>query len=319
MPFAVAGAERYAAGLVDLTLTDPVQGGPMTAIAAYPAAASGPPTERYPFKVDATLGAQPAAGTFPLIVVSHGTGGSVLTHHDSMTELARAGFVIAAVEHPGDNFRDSSGFGTDLQLIGRSHHIVALIDGVLADARIGKLVDRSRIGMVGHSAGGYTALLIAGAVPHFALKEEYRKAVPFDPYLSRADTVSNFRRKPGLEVVADRRVRAIFMMAPAMAYVFDRSALSKVAIPVKIYRPGADELIPHPWDAERITGMLPRQPEYDVVQGAGHFVFLAPCSPQLAALAAPICKDPPGVDRAALHRRLNDEMIGFFRRTLAVK
>jgi predicted dienelactone hydrolase len=223
------------------------------------------------------------------------------------------------VEHPGDNFRDSSGFGTDLQLLGRAHHIVALIDGVLADPRIGKLIDRSRIGMAGHSAGGYTALLIAGAVPNFALKEEYRKAVPFDPYRARADAVPNFRRKPGLEVVADSRVRAIFLMAPALAYVFDRNALSKVAIPVKIYRPGADELIPHPWDAERIKSLLPRQPEYDVVQGAGHFLFLAPCSAQLAALAPPICKDPPSIDRVAFHKRLNEEMIVFFRRTLAVK
>lgn len=319
MPFAIAGADRYAAGLVDLTLTDPVQGGPMTAIAAYPTATSGPPTERYPFKVDATLGAPPAAGTFPLIVVSHGVGGSALTHHDSMTALARSGFVVAAVEHPGDNFRDSGGFGTDLQLIGRAHHIVALVDGVLADARIGRLVDRSRIGMAGHSAGGYTALLIAGAVPNFALKEEYRKAVAFDTYLSRADAVSNFRRKPGLEVVADQRVRAIFLMAPALAYVFDRKALSKVEIPVRLYRPGADELIPHSWDAERIASMLPRQPEYDVVEGAGHFVFVAPCSAALAAMAPPICTDPPGIDRNAVHRRLNDEMIGFFRRTLAVK
>jgi predicted dienelactone hydrolase len=319
MPFAVAAADDYAAGLVDLTLTDPVEGGPMQAIVAYPAAAGGPPTERRPFTVDATLNAAPASGVFPLIVVSHGTGGSNLTHHDSVTALARAGFVVAAVEHPRDNFRDDSGFGTDLQLMGRAHHMVALIDGVLADGRVGRMVDRSRIGMTGHSVGGYTALLMAGAVPNFGLMEEYRKAVPFDVYRARADSVSNFQRKPGLDVVADPRVRAIFVMAPALGYVFDRTALSKVAIPVRLYRPSADQLLPHPWDAERIASMLPRQPEYEVVKGAGHFVFLAPCSAALAALAAPICTDPPGIDRVAFHRRLNGEMIDFFRRTLAAK
>ena len=291
----------------------------MRAIAVYPTQASGPPTERRPFTVDAILNAAPAAGTFPLIVVSHGTGGSNLTHHDSMTALARAGFVVAAVEHPRDNFRDENGFGTDLQLIGRPHHMVALIDGALAHTAIGGIIDRSRIGMTGHSAGGYTALLVAGAVPNFALTEEYRKAVPFDFYRSRADKVASFRRKPELAYVSDPRVRAIFVMAPALAYVFDHKALSKVAIPVKLYRPGADELIPHPWDAERIASMLPQQPEYDVVEGAGHFVFLAPCSAALAAMAPPICTDPPGIDRNAVHRRLNDAMIGFFRRTLAVK
>jgi predicted dienelactone hydrolase len=318
-PFAAVGADNYPAGFMDLALTDPVEGGPMRGFVVYPAATQGPPSQLDLFTIEATAGAPPSSGSFPLIVVSHGTGGSLLTHHDSMSALARAGFVIASVEHPRDNFRDDSGFGTDLQLIGRAHHIVALIDGVLAHAKIGGMVDRSRIGMSGHSAGGYTALLVAGAVPNFALMEEYRKAVPFDFYRARADKVSNFRRKPGLDVVADPRVRAIFVMAPALGYVFDRNGLSKVEIPVRLYRPSADELLPHPWDAERIATMLPRQPEYQVLQGAGHFVFLAPCSAAFAARVPIICADPPGIDRVSIHRRLNDEMIDFFRRALQVK
>ncbi len=318
-PFAAVGADSYPAGLMDLALTDPVEGGSMRGIVVYPSGAQGPPSQRGLFTIDATADAAPSTGSFPLIVVSHGTGGSLATHHDSMTALARAGFVVASVEHPRDNFRDDSGFGTDLQLIGRAHHIVALIDGVLAHAKIGGVVDPSRIGMSGHSAGGYTALLVAGAVPNFALMEEYRKAVPFDVYRTRADTVSDFRRKPGLDFVADPRVRAIFVMAPALGYVFDRNGLSRVEVPVRLYRSGADELLPHPWNAERIASMLPRRPEYEVLEGAGHFVFLAPCSAAFAARVPSICADPPRIDRVALHQRLNAEMIDFFRRTLAVK
>lgn len=318
-PLAAAGADSYSAGIMDLALTDPVEGGPMRGVIVYPAGVQGPPTQRGLFTVDATADAPPSTGSFPLIVVSHGTGGSVLGHHDSMTALARAGFVVASVEHPRDNFRDDSGFGTDLQVIGRAHHIVALIDGVLAHAKIGGLVDPSRIAMAGHSAGGYTALLVAGAVPNYALMEDYRKAVPSDPLRARADAVSSFRRKPDLNYVADPRVRAIFLMAPAAGYIFDRNGLSKVQIPVRLYRPSTDELLAHPWNAERIASMLPRQPEYEVLEGAGHFVFLAPCSPAFAAQVPIICADPPGIDRVAFHRRLNDEMIDFFRRKLAVK
>jgi len=108
-------------------------------------------------------------------------------------------------------------------------------------------------------------------------------------------------------------------MAPAAGYIFDRNGLSKVQIPVRLYRPSTDELLAHPWNAERIASMLPRRPEYVVLEGAGHFVFLAPCSPAFAAQVPTICADPPGIDRVAFHRRLNDEMIDFFRRTLAVK
>jgi len=314
-----ARANTFGAGFLDLALTDPVEGGPMPAIVFYPAQAQGAATWRGPFTIDAASSVAPAPGPFALIVFSHGTGGSNLGHHDSLAALARAGFVAAAVEHPRDNFRDDSGFATDLQLIGRPHHIVALVDGVLAHATIGRLIDHDRIGMVGHSAGGYTALLIAGAVPNFALQDEYRRAVPVDPMRKRADAVSQERRRPGLAYVADARVKAIVLMAPALGYVFDRAGLAKVQVPVRLYRPSADEILAHPWNAERIAQMLPTPPEYEVLDRAGHFVFLAPC-PTLFALRLPaICRDAPGIDRAAIHERLNAEMTAFFRRTLAPK
>jgi predicted dienelactone hydrolase len=310
-------AETFGAGFLDLTLTDPVEGGPMPAVVFYPTTAIGGSTQVGPFTIAATRRALPATGSYPLIVHSHGTGGSHLGHHDTLAALARAGFVAAAVQHPRDNYQDDSGFGTDLQLIGRPHHIVALIDGVLAHAVIGPLVDRGKIGMAGFSAGGYTTLLIAGAAPDFALREDYRRAVPNDPLRKRAEAAGRERRKPDLKVVADPRVRAAFVMAPALGYVFDKAGLEKVQVPVRLYRPAADEVLVHPWNAERIAQMLPRPPEYQVIDLAGHYVFLAPC-PMLLALRNPaICKDPQGVDRAAIHERVNAEMVEFFRRTLA--
>lgn len=309
-------ADEFGAGFQDLQLTDPVEGGPMAVIVFYPTKTDRGSTQVGPFTIAATRGAAPAPGSYPLIVHSHGTGGSHLGHHDTLVTLARAGFVAAAVQHPRDNFLDMSGFATDLQLIGRPHHIVALIDGVLADPTIGPLVDHQRIGMAGFSAGGYTALLIAGAVPDFSLQAAYRRAVPYDPLRKRADAAGKQRRKPDLKIVADPRVRAIFLMAPALGYMFDRAGLSKVEVPVRLYRPTADEILAHPWNAERIAQMLPKPPEYQLVEGAGHYVFLAPC-PTLLSLRIPeICKDPRGIDRAAFHVRLNSEMIDFFRRTL---
>jgi predicted dienelactone hydrolase len=310
-------ANDFSAGFVDLTLTDPVEGGPMPAIVFYPAQGPGGATQRGPYTIDAAPGAAAAPGSYPLIVFSHGTGGASLAHHDSLTALARAGFVAAAVEHPRDNFRDTSGFGTDLQLIGRPHHIVALIDGVLAHPTVGPLVDKKGIGMAGFSAGGYTTLLIAGAVPNFALAGEYRKAVPNDPLRKRAEAAGRQRRKPDLKFVSDPRVQAIFVMAPALGYVFDKAGLANLQVPVRLYRPAADEVLRHPWNAERIARMLPRPPEYQIIDRAGHYVFIAPCTAALAALVPHICKDAPGVDRAAIHRRVNAEMVDFFRRTLA--
>ena len=38
----------------------------------------------------------------------------------------------------------------------------------------------------------------------------------------------------------------------------------------------------------------------------------APCPPAFAQELATICKDPPGVDRAAVHRELASDAIAFF-------
>ena len=113
-----AHAEGLEAGLVSLTLKDPVEGGPMPAVVVYPTKSGAGTTSLGPFTISAGRDSPPAPGSYPLIVFSHGTGGSNLGHHDSLTALARAGFVAAAIEHPRDNYRDDSGFATDLQLIG---------------------------------------------------------------------------------------------------------------------------------------------------------------------------------------------------------
>lgn len=314
-----AHADGLEAGFASLALTDPVQGGPMPGIVVYPTKSGAGSTRLGSFTISAERETAPAPGSHPLIVFSHGTGGSDLGHHDSLTALARAGFVAASVEHPRDNYRDDSGFATDLQLIGRPHHIVALIDGVLSHPTIGAVIDKGRIGMVGHSAGGYTALLIAGAAPNFALATAYREAVPSDPYMQRARQVDTHRRKPDLQYVHDPRVRAIVLLAPALGHVFDRDALAKVQVPARIYRPAADEMLVHPWHADRIAQFLPVPPEYEVVEGAGHFVFLAPCSWMFALKARQICTDPSGVDRTAIHARMNSELITFFHQKLPAK
>lgn len=315
-----ACADAFEAGFADVTLTDPVEGGPMPVIVAYPTRSAAGTTGLGPFTISARRNAAPAPGSYPLIVFSHGTAGTNLGHHDSLTALARAGFVAAAVEHPRDNSRDDSGFATDLTMIGRPHHIVALIDGLLANPTMGPLIDKNRIGMVGHSAGGYTALLIAGAVPSFARASEYRAVVEKNPALQsalqRADAAGSQRRRPDLEYISDPRILALVLWAPGFGYAFDKDALSKVHVPILLYRPSMDTLVPHPWGAERIAEFLPTRPEYHVLEGAGHFVFFAPCPWMLSLTARQVCADPPGINRAKIHERLNAELITFFRQAL---
>jgi predicted dienelactone hydrolase len=52
------------------------------------------------------------------------------------------------------------------------------------------------------------------------------------------------------------------------------------------------------------------------VPKADHWVFLAPCSAELAKTAGAICRDPAGVNRVRAHAQLNADALAFFRKTL---
>jgi predicted dienelactone hydrolase len=304
----------FNAGLAELSVTDPVEGGAMRAIVLYPTEAPAGTTRKGSYEIEAVEGVPPAHGPFPLVLVSHGTGGSQLGHHDSLTFFARHGFVAAAVMHPRDNFLDTSGFGTDLQYKGRPLHMRALLDAALADPVYGSIVDKDRIGIMGFSAGGYTALVLIGGQPDMGKFADYCREQPDDRMMCGAGGPKNLR--PDLDYVHEPRIKAAVLMAPALGFVFDRASLANVRVPARLYRPTEDAVLRHPYNAERVREMLPTPPEYVEVEGAGHYVFLAPCAEALRRIAPDICNDPNGIDRKALHARFNAEMVVFFDRTL---
>jgi dienelactone hydrolase len=101
---------------------------------------------------------------FPLIVLSHGTGGSALQMAWLGTILARRGYIAVAVNHPGNNATENympQGFSTWWE---RARNLSTVIDFVLSDPMFGKRIDSNRIGAAGFSLGGYTMIEIAGGV-----------------------------------------------------------------------------------------------------------------------------------------------------------
>jgi predicted dienelactone hydrolase len=310
--------DRFKVGLTDILTTDGVDGVKMSGLVAYPTKEVGEPAQIAIFTVAGTRRPPIVPGRYPLIIFSHNAGGSRLDNHDSMTALTRAGFITAALEHPRDNYRDQTGFGTDRQLVGRSHHIKAFIDGILADPTIGPAVDRTRIGIVGFALGGYTALLTIGAKPNFARIADYAKAVPQDPVAKILTTPAAQRRRPGFEAVADPRVRAAYIMSPMLGFLFDQKGLADVRAPLRLYRAGKDEVLPEPYNIDNILKNLPAPPELAVAEGMGHFIFFSPCSQDLEVMVPWICRDAAGIDRVAFHEKLNADMVDFFQRTLDV-
>jgi predicted dienelactone hydrolase len=311
-----AFAEVPGVGFRELALKDPVGGGPMTGLVFYP---SSQTSELLPvgiWRVEAGKALEPLPGRYPLVVISHGHGGSRWGHHDLATALAREGFVVASVDHPGANHRDadSPAAGTDAVWLGRALQMRALLDGVLADPATGPSVDPGRVGALGFSAGGYTTLLLAGAVPDFGRQEKYCRTKTKTVFCGMLPKVRATRQD--LKDTAEPRIRAIFTMAPVGVF-FDKAGLKNIKVPVRLYAAAKDEVVPVADHAGHVRASLPTPPEYTLVPKAGHYVFLAPCAPEAKEEAQELCMDPPGVDRVKLHRELATDAVRFFTRTLA--
>jgi dienelactone hydrolase len=235
----------------------------------------------------------------------------MLGHHDLAAALAEHGIAAVAVEHAGDSFRDQSGFGTDRVLLGRPTQASAAIDAALAAPGLGDHVDARRIGAMGFSAGGYTALLLAGVRPDFDRLGGYCERHPNDAELCRGQIRRVLEHAPA---TADPRVRAVFAMAP-LAVFFAPRDVADVQVPVFLAFATRDHVLLPEENAELLRRTLPSLAGVRVVD-ADHYVFLALCPPPLAERAPELCVDPRGVNRAAIHRQLARDATDFFSRAL---
>lgn len=248
----------------------------------------------------------------PMVVISHGNGGDFRSHHDTAKALAQAGFVVATLTHTGDNWRDQSR-ATDV--VGRTRQLSVLIDHMLTQWEGRGGIDAGRIAAFGFSAGGFTVLAAAGGNPEMTRLTDHCRANPgfYDCRLigQHPQTVLAASDQP-LQFTHDRRIKALVVAAPALGFTFTHEGLAGVIQPVQLWQAGADQILPAPFYAEPVRDGLPTSPEYHRIDGAGHFDFLPPCSPELAAAAPMICAPTSGFDRAAFHDRLNAEVVRFF-------
>lgn len=257
--------------------------------------------------------------SLPLVVISHGTGGSFLGHHDTAIALAQAGFVVAAVSHPGDNYADQR---EAIAIMNRPRHIIQLIDHMLTAWPSHARIDASRVGIFGFSAGGFTALVNIGGKPDLAAVAPHCVEHPKEfVCVLRAKHASPRPSVPPLpeSSLKDGRIRAAVVVAPALGFAFGRSELADVSVPIQLWRAEDDTVQPHPRYAEAVRNALPGAPEYHVVARAGHFDFLAPCNAQFAAIAPTICVSAKGFDRSSFHATFNAAVVIFFSNTLRAR
>jgi predicted dienelactone hydrolase len=191
-----------------------------------------------------------APGTFPFVLFSHGNGGIRFQSFFFAAHLASHGFIVASPDHHGNTFVDQLlGMVDAASAVNRPRDLSFMIDQFLAfDGEPGNFfeaaIDPDRIGVSGHSFGGYTSFAIAGGT--FALG-----------------------------TFTDTRVKGILPQAPAASF-FPDEFFPTITIPTLILGGSIDETTPFPVEQQHPFDELPAGAAIvglAQLTGAGHFTF----------------------------------------------
>ncbi|QMS76057.1 alpha/beta hydrolase family protein [Aeromonas veronii] len=297
------------AGFQRLVVSDPVGKKPMEAVYFYPSVVAEKTLSNIgPYQVAAKQAEKIVPGRYPVIVVSHGNSGSLWSHHDLATLLARQGNIVITLSHPGDNYKDQSGAGATSTWYGRPLQISAAITAAMKNPDISSYIDEDKIAFIGFSAGGATGLFLRGGAIEAARYASYCETYQTQAICLTQGKITNDR--PDLSPLPDTRVKAWIFMAP-VSMAFSPDSLRMFTAPTLIFTGDKDEELAWENNAGALATTLSSKNKLKVIHNAGHFVFLSPCSSQLRGIAPFLCEDAPGVDRESIHQMVNSEITKF--------
>jgi predicted dienelactone hydrolase len=307
----LAAMLAHAAGLTSVQVPADADGPAIKALVWSPCTTPADGIKLGPFELSGVRNCPVAGDKLPLVAVSHGHGGDYLSHHDTAETLADAGFVVVALDHPGDTVSDMSRSREISVFIERPTDVRRVIDFMLGPSPFAVKIDPARIGFFGFSRGGYTGLVLAGANPDWL--HGHARALCPDPPLPVCDEIR--RGVAPKELVHDPRIKAFVIADPVNVFP-TKANLRAVTAPIQLWSSerGGDGVLPE--QVAALVEDLPTQPEFHRVPNSAHFAFLMPCPEEMTKSRPELCQDAPDFDRAAFHQELDAAVLDFLRKHL---
>ncbi|CAI8781218.1 Peptidase_S9 domain-containing protein [Pseudomonas sp. IT-347P] len=294
-------ADTQPVGFQYATLADPRNERPVEMVVWYPSATTDATPQLFgdnPVFVGApaVLDAPAAKGEHPLVVISHGNGGSWINQTWLASALAHQGYIVAAVNHPGTTSRDRSPLAA-AQLWQRPVDLSRAVDAVTAQPEKFGAVARDRIAIVGHSLGGWTVLEAGGArfdperfaqdcKAHAQLASctVYQQINPASTAHSQARMAADWR---------DKRVSAVVSLDLGLSRGMTDTSLAAYPVPILVIAAGAPSKdLPAELESADLAKRLPKtSSRYVEISDASHFSFMAICKPGAVAM---LDEDVPG-------------------------
>jgi predicted dienelactone hydrolase len=286
---------------------------PLTGVVWYPCASPVQDVRLHGLKVPGVIDCPIEGDRYPLVIISHGRTGWYGGHHDTAEVLADGGFVVVAINHPGENAFDRSRVDELSLAAERPVDNKRVIDFMLDSWPDRAKIDQDHIAEFGFSRGGYTTLAVIGGTP------DYRRGAGRCPRDLNEEQCNLFRKYeviPERRATYDPRIKAAVIADPANSILFGEDDLKGISVPVQVWASGRGGAGVSVQSVGNVLRKLPAGTEYHLVPDAGHFAFLAPCTAGQMQSNPDICVDAPGFDRIAFHKMLNAEILAFFRQHL---
>jgi predicted dienelactone hydrolase len=320
-------AQGTPVGMQQLEFVDAQDGGRHLALTVfYPAALRDRSAARFvmPFFANIELYKDAEAAfdgtTRPLVMFSHGRGSNGLYYAWFAEALASRGYIVAALNHYRANTYDSTIAYLANKLWQRPRDVSLSISFLLNDPFWGKMIDASRIGVAGHSQGGFTALWVGGArinpEKYLAFQRGWRNNQMVPEYLRNELPLD---AGPALDV-HDKRLKAVFAMAPGIVLAFgmDPAGLQQLQVPTYITVGAGDTQAPPKDNAEFAARHVPRAELYVIPGRVDHDIFVNECNEDGRNEFPQACIDAPGVDRGRIHALIAEVAFRFFEASLNV-
>ncbi|PSU08448.1 hypothetical protein C9I92_13100 [Photobacterium ganghwense] len=284
----------------------------------YPTSSEPKVVELGPFKLNVAVEGEILKGKYPLVIVSHGSGGSNLSYKDIAISLAKSGFIVGMPLHPQNNYMDNTLEGSVTNYTNRPKHITLAIDKLLNTSGLNTYIDSDKIAVLGHSVGGYATIAAAGGVGDTSSLIEICKNNPLltDPYCTPVRDGSMM--KTVIKSTKDPRIKAIIIMAPVGILFSTEGSLNDVDIPVLLLKAENDKEVTEPYNADVIEKGLPNKQKLIsiMISNAGHYSFLTSFPDFLKSELGLIAEDPNGFNREEFQEKLGTIIVDYLKGVL---
>jgi predicted dienelactone hydrolase len=252
--------------------------------------------------------------------MSHGAGGNAGQFGWIASELAQSGFVVVLPNHPGTTTGNASAEAA-VRVWERPADVSAVLDEITNDPEAYPYIDPDHISVLGFSAGGYTAMAVAGARVAPDLLQRFCDTT--DHGMSDCAFLAHFGidlheidLSPAAQDLTDPRIKAAVVVDPGIVSTMTPDSLSGIDIPMLILNLGEEDTVPAGVYARPASEIIPSA-SYAIVPDAIHFSFLAQCKEKGAAILEnegeldPLCDDAGGRPRSDIHAELSDLIVTY--------